>query len=58
MRETIVQIRNNFVNRLCENAKKYGQANPVIEEDFEILDALNKLAKLAEGTEGKQIEKI
>lgn len=47
MRNAIETIREKFIHRLDENTNKYGKGSPVLEEDFEILDALNELVKLA-----------
>lgn len=47
MMSAIETIREKFIHRLAENSDKYGKGSPVVEEDFEILAALNELVKLA-----------
>ena len=47
MRNAIETIREKFIHRLAENSNKYGKGSLVLEEDFEILYALNELVKLA-----------
>ena len=47
MKKIIEKIRTNFVRRLADNSEKYGKDSPVVNEDCEILEVLNTLAKLA-----------